>query len=110
MGDCKYCEIIPYQYDPDEGYAVCNADSSILSGKGRSHCPYAENENWEDCPIAKEKTKLMIEKIYKCLVCESDCPCILRIQVPDGSNEKWISIPTLCPITKDNKAKWELIE
>lgn len=48
MGDCPYCEAIPYQYNPDEVYYVCNKE---IGQKPRKHCPYAEEGNWEDCPI-----------------------------------------------------------
>jgi hypothetical protein len=52
MGDCPYCEGIPYVTDPDETYSVCNAELGL---QPRKHCPYAEEENWEDCPILRSE-------------------------------------------------------
>jgi hypothetical protein len=48
MGDCPFCEAIPYLYNPDEVYYVCNKE---IGQKPRKHCSYAEEGNWEDCPL-----------------------------------------------------------
>jgi hypothetical protein len=49
----------------------------------------------------------MIEKVYKCLYCDKTLPCILRIQM---DNHIRGLIPLLCPISKDDEPKWELVE